>query len=851
MDEKTPLLERDFGERADMEQSVWESHQNWRRLADIDDSNTTAKDMASDTRFDLDILNHRVVLPSQDAPVQSNKWLRLALPEQTDTMQVASMFIMDGIHGRKIGYRLDPVSLWLRREYHTGRYRLVYSIAVLTCCGLALVESPGNSLDKKRVCIAVEAFLMSLFCMDIWIRWTMSSVETRKKFIARQPWAFVRGIIILTMLVDISYFVSNHYTTWRPTRALRPFLLIARLRNVRIIFSSCLHAFRKILVVLSLLACVICFWGLVGYLVFSDYSQDLPHRDYFATLSKSLYTMLLIHTSIPYMTQAMSPYYHLSQWSAVYFVVFVILSNLFLVKLIIAVSYKSYKLHTETMLFKRLQKRKVALYSAFQLLAEDPPQDGIPSPQPSIAIEDPPTEGGVLSPDHRDLRKVSISTWLDVADYLRPDWNEMQRRLVFNSVDIDRTGYVGVQEFYQLCSLATVTVERGITTLPPPFGNWQRAIRGVLLKGFVWGKIEIIYAEIIVGMLIILSVVQAIQVNYLKLAFSSHHAWRVLGMVLLSLFTLEVLLKIFAYGWRGFRNRPFCLLDLWIVSVGWTFYVITSATAVDSALLLYNLALAVRVLRVIKLLNLIPQFREILWTMSLILPLVLRLLGVILSIIYAFTILAQDFYGVNLHKWYLDDITIPQWNIYELDTFSHTLLTMFHVAVLSGWISVMNNAAAASAVAFKSWCYVFFFTYRIVISQVLMPIFVGFVVESFVTHVKSVESKMAVLAHFDSTPLSPNYSETDYKLRRKRKNSDVNNAMFDIAEQSDLRRLHGLLNIKNLELAQKDAQTRRMEATILRLRQRLRQSQEAVITKEAQLELFTTKKAPVRRASHK
>lgn len=79
--------------------------------------------------------------------------------------------------------------------------------------------------------------------------------------------------------------------------------------------------------------------------------------------------MLLIHTSIPYMRDVMAPYYHMNSLSCLYFIAFVLVTNLFLFKLSIAVSYKSYRKHTESMVFKRLQKRKVALGAAFDLLA--------------------------------------------------------------------------------------------------------------------------------------------------------------------------------------------------------------------------------------------------------------------------------------------------------------------------------------------------------------------------------------------------------------------------------------------------------------------------------------------------
>ncbi|GLE00540.1 hypothetical protein PINS_up009297 [Pythium insidiosum] len=393
--------------RVGLDAAVVDAQKKWKRLTDISDDNSTAKDMAREVQSEFAALRqqhelqdlHRVHIPEGDededdthdvdqremsvAKNVSNLetlFSRVPNPElrrldrepsgainAMDKYVIAAAFIRDGIHGRKIGYRLDHTALFLHELFHSSSYRTVFTIIVAVSCGLAFLERPG----EQDVYLLVDLFCTFLFCIDVYIRWYMSSVETKRKFLSRQPWACVRIVLLLLTFLDLGvHLASPQWNPYRYSRALRPFFFIARRRNIRIIFGSCLRALREVLLVLLLSFCLVGFFGLLGYLMFSDIS-NATSATYFASLSSAMYTMLLIHNCLPYMVKSMYPYFQITHWSALFFILFVLLTNLFLAKLTIAVSYKSYKKHTETMLYKRLQKRKAALYAAFDILATD------------------------------------------------------------------------------------------------------------------------------------------------------------------------------------------------------------------------------------------------------------------------------------------------------------------------------------------------------------------------------------------------------------------------------------------------------------------------------------------------
>lgn len=941
--------------RVGLDAAVVHNQQKWKRLAEISDDNSTAKDMASEVQKefmkqrqqnreqqqqqqkqrqqqqmeqflalqgDLERADQTSPSDASDQPPQSRSSVESGrrslnrsmtsdysspvvssgregspgnLTMEADKYLIASAFVRDGIHGRKIGYRLDRTALFLNELFHSDSYRGIYMLVAGISCLLAFAEQPGDQNEY----LVVDLLCLCIFAIDIALRWYMSSEETKRKFISRQPWAYVRMVLLVIACVDIA--TNLLFPTWNPnrySRALRPYFLITRGRNIRIIFASCLRALREVVIILLLMGCLIGFFGLLGYLVFSDYS-NVTTAPYFYSLSSSLYTMLLIHNCLPYMVKSMYPYYKLTHWSSLFFILFVLLTNLFLMKLTIAASYRSYKQHTEKMLYKRLQKRKAALYAAFDILAQD--VDVIEDQRTAVLQSpgDAAVGGGTanklargssrffLGPVGEDRssfshtasmmitpmqqRRISIESWIHLCEFLKANWTSTEARLVFNTVDIHHVGYLNLSDFYQLCSLLNVKVERTSSTKNSLL-KWifkskkyhkikklRIRMRNVLLhETILFGKYPVVVAELVVGVLICLSVLQAIQVNNIELAFSVNRSWRIFGFFLLILFTLEVFAKLFAFGRIEFFLRPFCRLDLAIVCVGWLFYILTSMRDPPTiSLTLYDLALAVRSLRILKLLNMFPPFHEILWTMKRIAALIMQLLLVIFCVMYSFAIFTQANYGLALRDFPLEKAAMsPNWYAvreeFQVDTFEETLVTLFGVANLAGWDMVMD---AAHAVTNSNSTYVFFFSYRIAMANILLPIFVGFLVESFVSNAKAVEEtyqtyveaaehvnqqeeEQMTLLQSKELPASPVSCSSDGELRIKyqRRGSLVHNQMFDAVKISDVSRLTLLVEKKDEEIAQQDMTIRQLESNVLGMQSRVGQSHRVILQYEAKME---------------
>ncbi|CAK4576955.1 unnamed protein product [Aphanomyces euteiches] len=805
LSESTPLLSGNV--QIEVSNSLKENQDKWKSLMQIDETGNTAQEMADDITDALEALKFfddgdfprtradiaRSISLSNVVYSPMNHVVHQTV--DVDKYLVAASFIQDGIHGRKIGYRIDAQALRMVQWFHSLWYRYLFTAISVGCCALAFVEDVHGSNSY----LWLEIIFLTAFSLDVYIRYAMSSDKTKAQFRKREPWATLRfGLLVLTFL-DIGLNLCGvPFAQMRYSRIFRPFMVIARRRNIRVVFASCIRALKDVMVILALLLCVVMFFGLMGFLLFAD-SSVMLNVPYFATLGNSMYNMLLIQSCLPVLMTVMEPYYIQSQWSSIYFVIFVLFTNFFLVKLTIAVSYRTYKKNTEKMLFKRLQKRKIALSKAFELLSDD------------AAMADP-----------LAIPTVSIESWLKVCQHLKPEWSAEEAEVVFFSSDIHQTRSVDFTQFIQLASIfvnAHVSQRRRRSTFVQGMRVWQHRARNVLLAQTTIYGCPVIYMEVFVGFLICLSVVQATQVNNYALTKSLNHTWRMVGIVLLSLFTVEIAAKLFAFGREEFFNRPFCKFDIVVAGVGWLFYVLTSVNP-TFPIVFYDLALAVRSLRVLKLLNLIPPFHNILWTLNRIMPLIWQLTLVILAVVYAFAIVAQGLYGnllVNFPiarkaqaaAWYLHK------EEFQLDTFEHCLVTLFEEATLAGWNSIMD---AVYLLTQRSTTLVFFFTYRIAISNILLPIFVGFLVESFSSNQKPAtdEEKMdqhtttVVPSVVSAAPVKP----VKYRMTFNRRTSDVQSAMFDFSDkkiQADqyerkIKALVATLDERNEEINQLRAQ---------------------------------------------
>ena len=88
----------------------------------------------------------------------------------------------------------------------------------------------------------------------------------------------------------------------------------------------------------------------------------------FDTPADSFYHLLLLQTTLSVFGVELRQYYTVSNLTAIYYVLFIVVSHLFLTKMVIAVGYNSYRGYMRAKIAKHIATRNQALSVAYRLL---------------------------------------------------------------------------------------------------------------------------------------------------------------------------------------------------------------------------------------------------------------------------------------------------------------------------------------------------------------------------------------------------------------------------------------------------------------------------------------------------
>lgn len=137
-----------------------------------------------------------------------------------------------------------------------------------------------------------------------------------------------------------------------------------------------------------------------------------------------------------------------------------------------------------------------------------------PQPQLSNSSESPPT--------------VSLSSWIRVATFLRPDWTSDEATFMFFKVDHHHVGQVDLEEFYQLCSFIgdNIAIKRRVSLSQDR--GYQRLLRQVLEHrlDLLPNGVSVVSSDLVMAVLILVSIVQAVGVNNAVLGEDLGHTVR-------------------------------------------------------------------------------------------------------------------------------------------------------------------------------------------------------------------------------------------------------------------------------------------------------------------------------------
>ncbi|UPY37279.1 ion transporter [Sediminicoccus sp. KRV36] len=210
-----------------------------------------------------------------------------------------------------------------------------------------------------------------------------------------------------------------------------------------------------------------------------------------------------------------------------------------------------------------------------------------------------------------------------------------------------------------------------------------------------------IFQRVVIGLILINAVTLGLETSdsVMETFGGVLHA---LDAALLYLFTAELLLRIYAFRGRFFRD-PWGLFDFAVVAIAWM--PASGPLAVLRAL---------RVLRVLRLISVVPSLRNVVEAMLGALPGMGSIVLLMALLFYVFAVMATKLFGGEMEE--------------QFGTLGASLFTLFQLMTLDDWANIVKPA-----MELQPYALVFFMPFIIISTFVVLNLFIGVIVESIQT----------------------------------------------------------------------------------------------------------------------
>uniref|UniRef100_A0A8C6CDX6 Two pore segment channel 2 n=1 Tax=Monodon monoceros TaxID=40151 RepID=A0A8C6CDX6_MONMO len=294
----------------------------------------------------------------------------------------AVVFIEDAIQYRSINHRVDARSLWLCRRYYSSTSQWTLSFTIFLILALAFIETPSSLTSTSDVRYrpapweppcglteGVEALCLLVFAADVSVKsYLVGWAQFRKN-----PWLLAYLVVLLVSLVD--WTVSLSLICQEPVRVrrlLRPFFLMQNSSMMKKTLKCIRWSLPEMASIGLLLAAHLCLFTMLGMLLFPGEKQD-DRRDrqrltYFRNLPEALTSLLVLLTTANN-PDVMIPAYSKNRLYAIFFIAFTLIGSLFLMNLLTAIIYNQFRGYLMKSLQTSLLRRRLGIRAAYKVLS--------------------------------------------------------------------------------------------------------------------------------------------------------------------------------------------------------------------------------------------------------------------------------------------------------------------------------------------------------------------------------------------------------------------------------------------------------------------------------------------------
>lgn len=649
----------------------------------------------------------------------------------------AVVFIEDAIQYRSINHRVDASSMWLYRRYYSNVCQRTLSFTIFLILFLAFIETPSSLTSTADVRYraapweppcglteSVEVLCLLVFAADLSVKGYLFGWAHFQKNL----WFLGYLVVLVVSLVDWTVSLSLMcHEPLRVRRLLRPFFLLQNSSMMKKTLK-CIHwSLPEMASVGLLLAIHLCLFTMFGMLLFAggkqDDGQDRERRTYFQNLPESLTSLLVLLTTANN-PDVMIPAYSKNRAYAIFFIVFTVIGSLFLMNLLTAIIYSQFRGYLMKSLQTSLFRRRLGTRAAFEVLSSTAGEGGA-FPQ-TVGVKP------------QNLLQVLQKVQLDSSHKQAM----MEKVRSYGSVPLS------ADEFQKLFN----ELDRSVVKEHPPRPEYQSPF--LQSAQFVFGHYYFDYLGNLIALanLVSICVFLVLDADVLPVE-RDDFVLGILNCVFIVYYLLEMLLKVFALGLRGYLSYPSNVFDGLLTIVLLVLEISTLAVyrlprpgwrpEMLGLLSLWDMTRMLNMLIVFRFLRIIPSMKPMAVVASTVVGLVqnMRAFGGILVVVYyEFAVI-----GINLFR---GVVVAPPGNsslasangsapcgsfeqleywANNFDDFAAALVTLWNLMVVNNWQVLLDAYRRYSG----PWSKIYFVLWWLVSSVIWVNLFLALILENF------------------------------------------------------------------------------------------------------------------------
>lgn len=462
----------------------------------------------------------------------------------------------------------------------------------------------------------------------------------------------------------------------------------------------------------------IAFFAWIGVILFP--ANTAEGAKYFNNLGGGMWSLLILLTTANY-PDIMMPAYTEHREFVLFFAAFIILGVYFLVNMLTAVIFNVYQENRQARLAKLQRLRSQSLAQAYDLLLSN---------------------GRLEVPRLKELFR-ELNHYHDIAYIAQEDADTMASR-----VDADNNGDISRSEFASILEVLTEAIRTR------PRQPWLERRFPQLSATPVWCSLKRAtdghWLDIFMDVFLLCTLGFSIAETWDSITGTragsgdpqKDSSWNLVEAIFCLIFAFEMCLKIAVLGWQAYWQRPRNKFDciVTVVTTIVTVYVFLP-DAYNNPDLIHCIA-AFRVLRVLRLLTIVPAYRVIINTFLRVLPDAVAMSQVLFCAMYVFSVLGLQIFGGVINtdpaSKYSAAVAASDFgtNGYYANNFNDmpsAMVLLFELLLVNNWFVLASGFAAACGL----WARLYFASFYIFGVIICLNIVVAFILDGFIAEYKS------------------------------------------------------------------------------------------------------------------